>query len=145
MSDDQSTDKPASVAEKVEGALERAEEELGELERDVEEHPPEGVTTPAFLPGEVSPHPSPFRYVMIAVILVVVTAAEVSVSYMEGWMPDGAIVALLVIMAIAKFFLVASWYMHLKTDKPIFRRFFFFGLAGAVALYFIVLLTLHAL
>ena len=46
-------------------------------------------------------------------------------------------------MAIVKFSLVAAWYMHLKTDLPIFRRFFILGLVAAVVLYTVVIGTLH--
>jgi len=145
MTDDQSPDSGSSVAEKVEHEVEKVEHELEEAEREVEERLPESVTTPApgLLPGEVSPHPSPFRYVMIAVILVVVTALEVAVSYLEDTIPDALIVVLLVVMAVIKFGLVASWYMHLKTDKPIFRRFFVLGIVAACLLYLVVLMTLH--
>jgi hypothetical protein len=44
---------------------------------------------------------------------------------------------------VIKFALVASWYMHLRTDKPIFRRFFVLGIVAAISLYLIVLTTLH--
>lgn len=98
---------------------------------------------PGLLPGEVHPHPSPFKYVIIAVILCVVTAAEVAVSYLEGDIPDGLIITLLMIMAVMKFWTVAAWYMHLQTDKPIFRRFFVLGIVAAVILYTIVLATFH--
>ena len=47
-------------------------------------------------------------------------------------------------MAFVKFFLVASWYMHLRTDQPVFRRFFILGASAAIVLYFVVLPTLHA-
>ncbi len=109
------------------------------------EHLPGTVSQPApgLLPGEVSPHPSPFKYVMIAVILVVVTAVEIGTSYLEGDIPDGLIVTLLLGMAIVKFGLVAAWYMHLKTDLPIFRRFFVLGIIAAITLYAIVIATLH--
>lgn len=109
------------------------------------EHLPAPVSEPApgLLPGEVSPHPSPFKYVMIAVILVVITAVEIATSYLEGDIPDGLIVTLLLGMAIIKFTLVASWYMHLKTDLPIFRRFFVLGLTAAIVLYAIVIGSLH--
>lgn len=95
------------------------------------------------LPGEVQPHPTPQRYVMIAAILVVATAAEVGLYYLEGNIPDGLIILLLLMFAVIKFTLVASWYMHLKTDKPIFRRFFVLGIIAAITLYLIVLTTLH--
>lgn len=98
---------------------------------------------PGLLPGELKPHPSPLRYVVIAIVLCVVTAAEVSLYYVTGDIPDSLIVTLLMVFMIVKFAMVAAWYMHLQTDKPIFRRFFVVGLAGAVILYLIVLMTLH--
>ena len=118
-----------------EGVLERAEGDLV----------PAGnhAAPPELLPGEVRPHPKPAQYVMIAVILVVITAVEIGVSYLEGDIPDGLIVTLLLIMAVTKFVLVASWFMHLRTDKPIFRRFFTVGVCGAVLLFLVVLTTLH--
>ncbi|HKF90160.1 MAG TPA: cytochrome C oxidase subunit IV family protein, partial [Acidimicrobiia bacterium] len=111
---------------------------------------PAGAAPPAvaepqvpMLPGEVRPHPTPQRYVMIAAILVVATAAEVGLYYLEGEVPDGLIIVFLLMFAVIKFALVASWYMHLRTDKPIFRRFFVLGLVAAISLYLIVLTTLH--
>jgi cytochrome c oxidase subunit 4 len=117
------------------------------LERVAEAHLPARDVTPApgLLPGELRPHPSPFRYVAIAVVLVVVTAAEVWLSYLEGDMPDGLLIALLLVFAVLKFSMVAAWYMHLKTDKPIFARFFVLGIVAAVALYCAVLFMLHVL
>ncbi len=95
------------------------------------------------LPGEERPHPTPAQYVMIAVVLVVVTALEVTTSYMVGEIPKGLIVVLLLVMGLVKFVLVAAWYMHLRTDKKVFRRFFMLGGAAAILLYLIVLSTLH--
>ena len=69
-----------------------------------------------------APHPDPLQYVMVAVVLVVITAVEIAISYLEGDIPDGLIVTLLLAMAVVKFFLVASWFMHLRTDQPVFRR-----------------------
>jgi heme/copper-type cytochrome/quinol oxidase subunit 4 len=62
---------------------------------------------------------------------------------MEGSIPDGLIVVLLMVMAIMKFAIVAAYYMHLVTDRQIFRRFFVLGLSAAVVLYLIVLSTLN--
>lgn len=97
------------------------------------------------LPGEIAPHPTPLKYVMIAVILVVITAAEVGMYYLDGDVPNSVITISLLIMAGLKFFTVTAWYMHLKTDRPIFRRFFILGLVAAVLLYFVVLATLRNL
>ena len=95
------------------------------------------------LPGEVKPHSSPFQYVMIAVVLCILTAVEVGLYYLEGDVPTALIVGLLLALALVKFIMVASLYMHLSSDKPIFRRFFITGGVGAVILYTIVLATLH--
>jgi cytochrome c oxidase subunit 4 len=101
-------------------------------------------SAPGLLPGEIDSHPTPFKYVMIFLILVVVTAIEIATSYLEGSISSGLIVGMLLFWAIVKFVLVASYYMHLKTDQPIFRRFFVLGIVAACILYAIVLTTLHA-
>lgn len=115
-------------------------ERAAETKYGLAEIPPEELP---LLPGELHPHPSPLQYVVIAMILVVVTALEVGVSYLEGDIPDSLIIVLLLGMGLFKFVVVASWYMHLKTDKPIFRRFFIVGGVMAIFLYGIVLATLH--
>lgn len=104
-----------------------------------------GALTPApgLLPGEEIEHPSPFKYVMIFLILVVITAVEIAVSYLEGHVSSGVIVAFLLFFGIVKFVLVAAYFMHLKTDQPIFRRFFVMGAIAAFVLYLIALTTLH--
>lgn len=88
-------------------------------------------------------HPEPRQYVMIAVVLVVITALEVAASYLD--VNSTLLIAMLFVMAIVKFVLVVSWYMHLKTDKPILRRFFLVGLIGAPILYLVITLALNAL
>ena len=115
-----------------------------DLER-LEEMIPESALrhAPGLLPGEVKAHPDPLQYVVVAVVLVVITGLEIGVSYLEGSIPNGLIIALLLVMAFVKFFLVASWFMHLRTDQPVFRRFFVIGTIAAILLYAIVLLTLH--
>ena len=69
------------------------------------------------LPGEERSHPSPFQYVIIFVILCVITALEIGLYYLEGDLPWALIVGLLLVMAFIKFVMVASWFMHLRTDK----------------------------
>ena len=97
---------------------------------------------PGLLPGEITKHPSPFKYVVIAIVLCIVTAIEIGISYLDGEIPDGLLIFLLLALALVKFVGVASWYMHLQTDQPIFRRFFILGCVAAVILYTIVLATL---
>jgi cytochrome c oxidase subunit 4 len=135
---------PAGTATETEPRDAPADEEPGTALERAEAAPPT-VAEPQvpMLPGEVRPHPTPQRYVMIAAILVVATAAEVGLYYLEGEVPDGLIIVFLLMFAVIKFALVASWYMHLRTDKPIFRRFFVLGIVAAISLYLIVLTTLH--
>ena len=98
---------------------------------------------PNLLPGELRAHPDPWQYVVVAVVLAAITAVEIAVSYMEGDIPDGLIVVLLLAMMVTKFILVASWFMHLRTDQPVFKRLFITGAIAAPLLYLIVLATLH--
>jgi caa(3)-type oxidase subunit IV len=117
-------------------AAERAEEEARGLSVIAEDELP-------MLPGEIRPHSSPFQYVMIAVVLCVITAVEVGLYYIEDDLPTALYVGLLLSLALVKFVMVASLYMHLSSDKPIFKRFFITGGIGAVILYTIVLTTFH--
>jgi cytochrome c oxidase subunit IV len=127
-------------------AIERADRKLEQkVEAELEKHLPPGATTPApgLLPGELHAHPSPAQYVLIAVVLCIITAFEVGLYYLEGDIPDGLLIGLLLGSAAVKFFLVVSWYMHLRTDAKIFRRFFIVGLVTALVVYQVMLLTLH--
>ena len=135
---------PAATATGTEPREAPANEQPGTALEPADAAPP-AVAEPQLpmLPGEVRPHPTPQRYVMIAAILVVATAAEVGLYYLEGEVPDGMIIVFLLMFAVMKFALVASWYMHLRTDKPIFRNFFVLGIVAAIVLYLIVLTTLH--
>jgi caa(3)-type oxidase subunit IV len=71
----------------------------------------------------------------------VITSFEVGLYYAADAMPRWVLVSLLLISAVLKFALVASWFMHLRTDQPIFRRFFVLGITAAIILYVIVLST----
>src|SRR5436853_6160750 len=61
-------------------------------------------------------HPSPVKYVGIAVLLAIITALEVALYYLN--MPSGLLVAFLLVLAVLKFSLVAAFFMHLKFDSP---------------------------
>jgi cytochrome c oxidase subunit IV len=84
-------------------------------------------------------HPSVKEYVRIGVILAVLTGLEVAISYSD--LPHGLLIALLFILAGVKFVLVVLWFMHLKFDDRRYARFFTMGLAGAITLYLIVLIS----
>ncbi|HTD50773.1 MAG TPA: cytochrome C oxidase subunit IV family protein [Acidimicrobiia bacterium] len=83
-------------------------------------------------------HPTERQYVLIAVVLVVITSIEIATSYLNTGHTNLIIVALF-LMAAIKFFLVAAWYMHMKTDQPFFRRIFVTGMVGAGIVYGIVM------
>ena len=84
-------------------------------------------------------HPSPKEYIRIAVILAVITAAEVVVYYVEG--VQEFLVPILFLFSALKFALVVLWFMHLKFDSKTYARFFVLGLAGAITLFLVVLIT----
>lgn len=86
---------------------------------------------------ELSHHPAPRQYVIVAVVLAIVTAAEVAIYYVSAL--EDLIVPFLLAFAVIKFFLVAMWFMHLKFDSPVFKRFFVTGIILALAIFGIVL------
>ncbi|HSJ49699.1 MAG TPA: cytochrome C oxidase subunit IV family protein [Actinomycetota bacterium] len=85
-------------------------------------------------------HPSTREYVRIAIILALVTAAEVAIYYVDWIHENGLLIPLLFLFSFIKFALVVLWFMHLKFDSRTYSRFFLMGLAGAVTLYLLVLL-----
>ncbi len=92
--------------------------------------------------GRTVRHPSPKEYVRIAIILAVITGAEVAVYYLE--LSRGLLIPLLFGFSALKFTLVVLWFMHLRFDSRTYARFFLLGLAGATTLFIIVLLTFRA-
>jgi cytochrome c oxidase subunit 4 len=85
-------------------------------------------------------HPGPRQYVLIAIVLVILTAVEVATSYLEGHVNANLLIVALAIMAAVKFFLVAAWYMHMKQDSAVFRRLFVSGIILASIVYGILFL-----
>ena len=104
----------------------------GDVHPDLEDHP-----------GE---HFSDRRFVNIFFLLVVLTAVEVLWSYLpiEDTESDfGTFIywgGLLGMMSF-KFFIIDSYFMHLKFDNKILTRVFYAGLFLAVGVYFIALMT----
>ncbi|HZI37011.1 MAG TPA: cytochrome C oxidase subunit IV family protein [Acidimicrobiia bacterium] len=88
-------------------------------------------------------HPTPAKYVGIAVFLAIVTALEVALYYIT--MPEWLVVVLLLVLATMKFAIVAGFFMHLKFDSPMLRRVFVTGIVLAGVVYTIALLTLSVL
>jgi caa(3)-type oxidase subunit IV len=88
-------------------------------------------------------HPSPVKYVGIAILLAVITALEVGLYYIS--MPEALLVIFLLILATLKFSLVAAFFMHLKFDSPMLRRVFVAGIILAAVVYTVALFTLRVL
>jgi cytochrome c oxidase subunit IV len=86
-------------------------------------------------------HPGATTYVIIAAFLVVLTAMEVTVFYVHALRP--VLVPVLLVLAAAKFALVAMFYMHLKYDGWLLTGVFVFPLIIA-ALLLISLILLFA-
>lgn len=98
-------------------------------------------------PGEVHTHgPSDQQYFKIFWVLVVLTALEVSTHWWEDWFGEnGRTVAipLLIILMVIKFFLVGSYFMHLKYDSKMLSRVFYGGLILALILFTAALTSLN--
>ena len=80
------------------------------------------------------------QYIIIAAILAVITGFEVTLSYVH--IGPLFLPALLILM-VAKFVTVVSYFMHLKFDNRIFTFLFYMGLLLAVFVYCVALATFH--
>ncbi len=72
-------------------------------------------------------------------ILAVITAAEVAIYYVDAL--EDVLVPFLIAFALIKFIMVALYFMHLKFDSKLFRRFFVTGIVLAFFVFTVVLLT----
>ncbi len=79
-------------------------------------------------------------YVRIAAILAAITALEVATYYVDL----GALFlpSLLIMMAV-KFYIVVSFFMHLRYESKMFSWVFYTGLFLAIVVYGIFLATFH--
>ncbi|QGG96724.1 cytochrome C oxidase subunit IV family protein [Actinomarinicola tropica] len=85
-------------------------------------------------------HPGEKTYLKIAVILAVLTALEVATYPAEDALGSAVIPILLVLMVI-KFWYVAAFFMHLKFDSRMFSWVFIAGIVTGAACYLAVLAT----
>ena len=96
---------------------------------------PEADTAAEHHDDEGHAHPSDWAYVKIATVLAAITALEVF-TYFRTVLDWGAfLVPSLIFMMIVKFYLVATWFMHLRFDSKLFGRLFSAGLTLAVVVY----------
>jgi len=89
------------------------------------------------------PHPTTRQYWEIALLLAVITAAEVAVTYIDAL--DAVVAPLLLVMAVAKFWIVVAFFMHLRFDKPLYRNLFLIGIIATPLLFGAVLFTFGVL
>jgi cytochrome c oxidase subunit IV len=89
--------------------------------------------------GHEGGHASPRTYTIILVVLAVITLLEVG-TYFWPWLHHRwwLLLAVLSVMAVAKFVLVVGWYMHLKYDAQYYRRVFIVPLILATAMIIVV-------
>ena len=85
-------------------------------------------------------HFSDKQYVIVALVLAGLTAIEVSTYYVDF---GPLFLPTLFVLMVIKFFVVASFFMHLKFDNSIFSWMFYSGLFLAVAVYIGALSTFH--
>ena len=96
---------------------------------------------------EAHHHPEPKDYVRVALVLAVLTAAEVGLFYLEqsvDSITQTITVPALLLLSGLKFYLVVALFMHLRYEKRLLSRFFTTGAILAGALYLIVLAALGA-
>ncbi|MEA2462182.1 MAG: cytochrome c oxidase subunit [Actinomycetota bacterium] len=82
-------------------------------------------------------HPTPRKYVGVAIVLAILTAIEVTISYIDSL--RSILVYVLLVLALVKFELVAAWFMHLRFDNAIFKRLFVTGIVTALLVFGVVL------
>ena len=84
-------------------------------------------------------HPTPKKYVQIAIVLGILTAIEIALYYTEdivGVFTD----PILIILAVGKFIIVVGWFMHLRFENKTVNRFFTGGMILALVLFAIVMI-----
>ena len=87
-------------------------------------------------------HPTPKKYVQIAIVLGILTAIEIALYYTEdivGVFTD----PILIILAVGKFIIVVGWFMHLRFENKMVNRFFTGGMILALVLFAIAVSYTH--
>jgi cytochrome c oxidase subunit 4 len=87
--------------------------------------------------------PPDSTYVLVAAFLAIVTALEVSVTYIHAFRRSHTEIPVLLVLMAIKFFTVTYMFMHLKYDPPMCRRVFNFGLGLAVFVFVVALAMFH--
>ena len=92
---------------------------------DTHSHPPDSAEAHAHVPhADEHAHPTWSTYWKVALVLFIITIAEVWAYYIPAFVASRAFVPSLLIMSAAKFIIVVMFYMHLKYDHKLFRVLF---------------------
>jgi cytochrome c oxidase subunit IV len=78
-------------------------------------------------------HISTSVYLIVGGFLIVLTAMEITVAYIHALRP--VMVPILVILAIAKFALIAMFFMHLRYERWVVNTIFVFPLTIALGVF----------
>lgn len=89
---------------------------------------------------EAHDHPTDKTFIKVAIFLAVLTALETSTYWWPESIHTVSMITLLVMMAI-KFFVIVSWFMHLRFDSKLFSLLFYIGMVLAIGCYMVALLT----
>src|SRR5688572_1164211 len=89
-------------------------------------HSPDSAEAHAHAPHAEGAHAHPTwsTYWKVALILFIITVAEVWAYYIPSFVASRAFVPTLLIMSAMKFVIVVMFYMHLKYDHRLFRVLF---------------------
>ncbi len=82
-------------------------------------------------------HTTPGTYVRIAIILAIITIAEVVIYYIPA--VRGVLVPALIVLSLAKFLMVVGFFMHLKFDHRLYRFMFGAGMVLTLGVYLAML------
>ena len=85
-------------------------------------------------------HWTDLQYIKLAILLAVVTAVEILLSYIKDDM-GGFFLPLLLILMVFKFMAVVLFFMHLRFDNKLFSLLFYMGLGLAIGVYVVALFT----
>lgn len=76
------------------------------------------------------PHPTPRTFIIVGLVLAVITAIEFLILYVKDM--SSIVMLLLAALSVAKFVLVAAYFMHLRFDPRILAGIFAVGVTLAV-------------
>ena len=80
-------------------------------------------------------HPGVGQYVEIGIILAVMTLVEVIIFENFDTIGQAIGIPALIVLTVLKFMLVVMWFMHLRFDHKMFRRFFYIGIILSISVY----------